>query len=96
MVLISSRKTCYEKMPAELNSISSDLAILYSVANFLSCHGPVPNHFQVRNEFADHQQIHGPAVAQGTTLRSIGWVPIEDGCFSNRKSVAQFKQFRLS
>lgn len=38
----------------------------------LSCHGPVANYSQTRSEFADHQQIRGPAVGQVTTLLEHG------------------------
>ena len=54
-----------KKMPAELNSVLSDLSVLYFGA--ISCHGPVSNHSQIRIKFADYQQIHGLTVGQGMT-----------------------------
>lgn len=60
------------------------------VQTLLSPLEPVPSHSEIGIEFADDCRWSG-----SSTLGSIHLLYSEDGCFSNRKSVAQFKQLRL-
>lgn len=97
VVPISPRKTCSEKVPAELTSVRSDLAPLYSGTKFFH---PLVDHSRtvLRWEVGlwTTGGFRGQPVGQGTTREDFGLVWAEDGGLRNREAVAQFGQFRLT